>query len=290
MNELNLTGATNLQLALLELLLITGRTYSTMSSRTLKADKLLDASGGEITWLPDNQWIAELTGWQSYAWAAHQIVLSTYAIGAKVRDSRADSFTRPPSNAAEKKLCQIQKMRKTGEVVNINVFALILVTVFSLTMFLLDISLLRFLTFLTKFHASFSDMINAWNQYDVFHLQRQAYESRGEGEWIDVQKEIPITKEVTPLSHLWDESVVRPGKNSRTAINICVQEQQTDFHQELKRTSVAGPDRKVPSIVCTEDHEAGNSPELVHVLSVGSADTAAGPDSIIAVSGVVPVA
>lgn len=69
---------------------------------------------GIIATLPDDQWISELQGWESITWATHQTVIADFAIGPTLRDPLAISYVLPPTNEAERSLCGMQKMRKSG--------------------------------------------------------------------------------------------------------------------------------------------------------------------------------
>lgn len=194
--------ATKLQLSILNLLLKIGRAYNTVSTRKLKATDLLDTTGGEINSLPDDQWIIELTGWQSYTWAAHQIAIADYALGPKWRNSDADKYTIPPNSPAEQELCKVQKMQKTGDAVNINVPALIIIITLSGAIALIDSISLRVLIFLGRLQWLLSPRVDKWVQDGVFQWQRRVYQQFDEGVWTCLQEEIPITEEDTALSSL----------------------------------------------------------------------------------------
>lgn len=85
---------------------------------------------------------------------------------------------------------------------NINVFALAFVLSLSLTITILDLLLLRFLMFLSKFRRAFSPGIEEWIGDGVFQLQRRAYEANGEGTWKLLDKEVPTTTGAEQLSVL----------------------------------------------------------------------------------------
>lgn len=70
--------------------------------------------GGYISALPDDQWVQEVVGWESNTWASLQIAIAEYATGVKARDAFADSYYRQPETDGEKKLCSMQKMKKSG--------------------------------------------------------------------------------------------------------------------------------------------------------------------------------
>jgi len=83
---------------------------------------------------------------------------------------------------------------------NINVFALTFILTLSYFFTFLDLVILRFFIYLSKFRKTLSPRIERWVQDDVFQLQRRAYEAIGEGTWTRLDKEIPITCEKTLLS------------------------------------------------------------------------------------------
>lgn len=105
-------AANEVQLAVLQLLLVATKPQILVDTDQYKAQEQL--SGGRVVSLPDDQWIKELTSWESSVWATYQITVADYAIGPIVRDPLSKNFTKPPSNQAEKRLCGMQKMRKPG--------------------------------------------------------------------------------------------------------------------------------------------------------------------------------
>lgn len=202
-SELGFLGASGLQLEVLNALIIIGRIHSTMSTQKLRVSDFQGASGGEIsTPIPDNQWSIEFTGWQNHAWAAHQIAVAGFATGIKRLAPTAEYARKPVATQPKSQLCNIIKMRKTGDVANINVFAIIFIVIVSSVIVALDILLLRDLIFLDSLKKTLSPIIDRWIQEDVYHLQRRAYEALNEGEWINTNKEIPITRDNTILSDL----------------------------------------------------------------------------------------
>lgn len=66
--------------------------------------------------LPDDQWLRELARWQKQVLASLQVTMIDYSIGPGVRDAAFPGKIRPGTDA-EKKLCTMQKMRKSGNVV-----------------------------------------------------------------------------------------------------------------------------------------------------------------------------
>jgi hypothetical protein len=66
--------------------------------------------------LPDNQWILEVERWEKHILASLQVAFTDYSIGPGIRDVAFPVFEKPRSEA-EKQLCGMQKMKKTGDVV-----------------------------------------------------------------------------------------------------------------------------------------------------------------------------
>lgn len=79
----------------------------------MRASKLI-GTGGYIDSLPDDQWIEEVVGWESFVWAAMQIYIADYFTGPKARDPHMSSYIRPASDEGERKLCSMMKMRRSG--------------------------------------------------------------------------------------------------------------------------------------------------------------------------------
>jgi hypothetical protein len=63
---------------------------------------------------PPDQWIKEIVGWESHVWAALQMAITDYAVGPKARDSGADIYAKYPSTDGGKRLCGMQRMRRSG--------------------------------------------------------------------------------------------------------------------------------------------------------------------------------
>lgn len=89
---------------------------------------------------------------------------------------------------------------------NINVFGLTFIVLLALLVAILDMMLLRFLIFLSRFKRAMGPRIDRWIQDGVFQLQRRAYEAQGEGKWHDADREIPVTREKELLRDLPLES------------------------------------------------------------------------------------
>ncbi|KAF2189270.1 hypothetical protein K469DRAFT_659388 [Zopfia rhizophila CBS 207.26] len=119
-----------------------------------------------------------------------------------IRDSDAKGYVDEPKTAGEKELCRAQKMRKAGGFANINVFGLVFIAVISCTIMILDIILLKFLVYLSRFRHALAPRLDRWIQDGVLQLQRRAYEAYGEGSWENLDEEIPVTTQKQTLSEL----------------------------------------------------------------------------------------
>jgi hypothetical protein len=87
------------------------------SVTTCKASERLIDNEPEILSLPDNFWKEEVLGWEQVSWAGVQFVISQYASGAKGSDAPGQSEDKwwiEPKTEGEKKLCSLQKMRRSG--------------------------------------------------------------------------------------------------------------------------------------------------------------------------------
>jgi hypothetical protein len=67
---------------------------------------------------------------------------------------------------------------------------------------IVDIVLLRFLVYLSKFRQALSPRIDRWIQDGVLQLQRRAYEAHREGTWSELSKEVPLTGAKEMLAEL----------------------------------------------------------------------------------------
>jgi len=74
------------------------------------------ARGGAVeTEIPDNQWIIEIKGWENYVWSAVRTYVADYATGPRARDPQAaDLYEIKAATPGDKKLCGMQRMRKSG--------------------------------------------------------------------------------------------------------------------------------------------------------------------------------
>ena len=85
---------------------------------------------------------------------------------------------------------------------NINAFGLSCVVAFSLLVALIDITLLRFLIYLSRFRRALGPRIVRWTQDGVWQLQRRAYEGEGHKKWTDLESEIPLMEKGEVLKDL----------------------------------------------------------------------------------------
>ncbi|KAL1608326.1 hypothetical protein SLS60_003267 [Paraconiothyrium brasiliense] len=164
--------------------------------------------------LPDDQWIREVTAWEAFVWSGYQTLLSASVIGPKVFDAEGDTYRDEPTSIGDRMLCQSLKMRKAGGFANVNVFALVFLTTVAAIVTFLNIFILRFCVFLSKFRKALAPRIERWVQDGVFQLQRRAFDAQDEGCWIDLEKEIPITRARERLNELFlTEHVVGKKKS-----------------------------------------------------------------------------
>jgi hypothetical protein len=76
---------------------------------------------------------------------------------------------------------------------------------------LIDITLLKFLIYLSSFRRQLGPRIERWIQDGVWQMQRRAYEGEGIRDWTDLESEIPLTykgQKLKDLPILWV-----PGKS-----------------------------------------------------------------------------
>ncbi|KAL5380203.1 hypothetical protein DPSP01_008004 [Paraphaeosphaeria sporulosa] len=144
--------------------------------------------------LPADQWIREVAAWEAFVWTGYQTLLSASVIGPGVFDANGESYRDEPTIPGDRMLCQALRMRKAGGFANVNVFALVFLTTVAAVVTFLNVFILRFCIFLSRFRRALAPRIERWVQDGVFHLQRRAFEARGEGTWVDLEKEIPVTR------------------------------------------------------------------------------------------------
>ncbi|KAF1957462.1 hypothetical protein CC80DRAFT_470752 [Byssothecium circinans] len=165
--------------------------------------------------LPDDQWIRELVNWERISWTAYQMLLSVSIIGPKVFDEFADEYREAPKTEGDRALCRSLKMRKAGGFANVNVFALVFIITFSTFITVFNMTVLRFFIFLSRFRRALAPRIDRWVQDGIFQLQRRAFEAEGVGNWVDLEKEVPVTMEREYLAELPFPSTVRHVAHER---------------------------------------------------------------------------
>ncbi|KAJ4302760.1 hypothetical protein N0V90_001651 [Kalmusia sp. IMI 367209] len=242
--------ATPVQHSIIQLLLSINRITNSNRSphlNNLRASKTVQI--GISPGLPDDQWVQEIIGWEAFVWSGYQTMLTTSVIGPKVFDESGDDYRDSPTDAGDKQLCQSLKMRKAGGFANVNVFALIFLTTFSVVITLFNILILRFCIFLSKFRAALAPRIERWVQDGIFQLQRRAFEAEDEGMWVDLEKEIPVTKrserlkELTVAPHVvWGKQSVGSFKTDETKVEEIKAKRADEDEQPSFRISVGRVD------------------------------------------------
>ncbi|RAR10171.1 hypothetical protein DDE82_001446 [Stemphylium lycopersici] len=226
--------ANSMQRAVLQLLTMSDWLYQTQDIQSCKLSDQINQGNGNTVSLPKDFWKQEVLAWEQEHWAAMQIAVSRYAIGPKTIDPLADGFLLEPQTEGEKALCGVQKMKKSGQFVNINVFGLSFVFAFSILVAIIDITLLKFLIYLSRFRRALGPRIARWTQDGVWQLQRRAYEGEGHREWTDLESEIPLMEKghkLKDLSILWlpGKSPMMVQTTSFTSSNSSVSEQPPTY-------------------------------------------------------------
>ena len=183
--------------------------------------------------LPNNQWKIEAVQQDSFVWAVLQILLTDYAIGAEAYDPGPHKAVEVPNTPAQKALCSSIRMRKSGGFANINVFGLSLVLTLACFFIILDLLLLRFLIYLSKFRRALTPRIDRWIQDGVFQLQRRAYQAYGQGTWERLDHPTPITIYLEELDDLPTDS------NSETMAPIIAESPSRSMEKIAKVPSSA---------------------------------------------------
>jgi hypothetical protein len=83
------------------------------ASLDLKVQKLA-GNFERLAYLPDDQWVQEVVGWESFLWAHLQTSMVEYAIGKSVRLPDAAPLVKSNLTDGEHKLCGKQKMGNPG--------------------------------------------------------------------------------------------------------------------------------------------------------------------------------
>lgn len=98
---------------------------------------------------------------------------------------------------------------------NINFFGLVFTFVVASTIIILDLALLRFLEYFSRYKHGLAPRINRWVQDGVFQLIRRAHDAQGHGVWKGLSHDVPITAEKCLLPDLeLDTLIVVPSTPS----------------------------------------------------------------------------
>ena len=123
-----------------------------------------------------------------------------------------------------------------------------------------DIILLRFLIFLTRFRKALAPRIDAWIQVGTYQLQRRAYDAHGEGDWQRLEEEIPLTKGDEELGELPVESL--PAGFPLNTI----------YHKCTCQTTISQTDTTLTTPLTEKILEIPESPGQVSALGIQIAD------------------
>ena len=116
--------ASPVQLSILQLLLQLSFQFDIAKAPDLDISKKLGQGKFIETQVPNDQWITEIKGWESFTWAALQTTVADHAIGAQSRDPRAAQYVSRPTDQGDIELCGMQKMRKSGGFVSVHTLEL----------------------------------------------------------------------------------------------------------------------------------------------------------------------
>jgi hypothetical protein len=146
---------------------------------------------------------------------------------------------------------------------NINVFGLAFVATVAVVVVAVDLVLLKFLIYLSKFrrHIWLSPRLNRWIQDGVLHLQRRAYEAQEDVRWSSVEEVVPLTSNHVELPDLMVECIPRP----RSCVG-CQQKQHEPVSEVM--TSVAS-DGATESDSTKEPHVGV---EVAHTMQSDASD------------------
>ncbi|KAF2877339.1 hypothetical protein BDV95DRAFT_143204 [Massariosphaeria phaeospora] len=224
-------AASNLQKAVLQMIQTISRLFEIGFTTLIQANEKRTPDGlyGQF---PDDQWVHELTLWFSVMWSQTQFGMSMFAVGPSLLDAEAE--VKSPLTAEEQQLCQMQKMKKTGGFVNINVFGLAFVLTLSAVIVMLNITLLKFLIFLSRSKHAFSPRITRWIQDGIWQLQRRAYEAQDQGNWVDLEMDIPLTEkgqllpDLQPPALVFISAALRPASSNIAKPLVAVKEVPVD--------------------------------------------------------------
>lgn len=224
--------ATDLQLAVMDLIVNSSVLFDLSSNKKVQAQSLR-LNSGTIPSLPNNQWIVELQAWESFVWAALQTSIADYAIGPAVRSSLVEGNVTRPATSAQNKLCGIQRMRKAGGFVNINVFGLSFIIALSCFFMILDISLLKFLIFYANVRKALNPRVDRWIQDGALQLQRRVYQANRIGTWTKLDDEIPVTFQKEFFRDLTNSPNLKPVANSASLQKLDVRRESASSSEVI---------------------------------------------------------
>ncbi|KAF2745682.1 hypothetical protein M011DRAFT_478832 [Sporormia fimetaria CBS 119925] len=190
--------ATELQSFLIQLVANSLAASQVISNTDLQTGLITSTLIGRV---PNDQWTREVRRWVVTGLAKFQMLLSDYAIGPIEREPESE-YQMPPPTPVMRQVCGLQKMRKSGDVVNISVFALAFIIVFTAVVFMLDLYIIRILIYIDRFQVMFSPRVDRWIQDGFLQLQRRAYEAQGDGVWEGLNDDIPVTSQAVKLPDL----------------------------------------------------------------------------------------
>ncbi|KAI8940468.1 hypothetical protein NX059_004153 [Plenodomus lindquistii] len=107
--------ASEIQKSLLRLLTFSSYIRDLNEADTCLAEPMMNRGNFKIDTIRDDWWKTEMLNHEHEVWIAWQILISQYVISPGVSDPLAAAYYVKPSTTAEKRLCGVQKMKKSGE-------------------------------------------------------------------------------------------------------------------------------------------------------------------------------
>ncbi|KAI4709015.1 hypothetical protein J4E89_006417 [Alternaria sp. Ai002NY15] len=239
--------ANSVQRAVLQLIVKAVWLHATVNVMSCKVTTMMSRGDFDIPSVPNGFWKQEVLGWEQEVWAAMQIQVSQHASGPQFGDPFKDDVFLKPETEGEKALCGAQKMRKSGGFVNINVFGLSFIIAFSVLVAIIDITLLKFLVYLTRFRRALGPRIARWTQDGVWQLQRRAYEGEGHRNWTDLESEIPLMEKGHKLKDL--PIMWRPGKSPMMAQTSSFASTHSTVSEQQSVSELAAEDVETAPVV-----------------------------------------
>lgn len=114
-NSTNFPGASDLQIAGLQLILDASSSYTTYGAalKGLNAGTKYAGSNGFVTKdFPTDQWVTEVVGWEKYIWSTVQAYVADYAMGYGSRIPEINEYIAKDLTKGERELCSVQRMLK----------------------------------------------------------------------------------------------------------------------------------------------------------------------------------